>query len=125
MKVLKKDYPWTIVIEDKIGRTSGKMYQSISIGFTSVKDKDAKDSKDKYKTEWLNFFDEKDLLKLSSTAENAYQRLNYEREKEKAARKNAAPAQTQPVAQPTQQPVAPAAQSPDAYPELDDDPFRL
>lgn len=122
VKLVKKDYPWTIVIEDKVGKTSGKLYQSISIGFTSVKDKNAKDNKDKYKTDWLNFFDEKDLLKLSSTAENAYQRLNFEREKEKAARKDAAPA---PAQQPAPQPVAQPTPAANAYPELDDDPFRL
>lgn len=89
MKITKNDYPWTIIIEDKIGKTSGKMYQSISLGFTSVKNREAQDPKDKYETNWINFFNEEDLLKLSSSAENAYQRLKGQREKEKQERKQA------------------------------------
>lgn len=75
MKLIKKDYPFTIIIEDKLSKSSGKMYQSISIGHTSVKDKGAIDPKEKYKTEWLSFFDEKDLLKLSSLCDNIYRDL--------------------------------------------------
>ena len=112
VKVIKKDYPWTIIIEDKLGKNSGKMYQSIAVAFTEVKDKDAKDPKDKYKTSYFNFFDERDLLKLASAAENAYQRLKYERDKEKEANKDNNQSQS------AQQP---AQNEPAAYDDFDDD----
>ena len=84
MKLIKKDYPFTIIIEDKLSKSSGKMYQSISIGYTSVKNKEATDPKEKYKTEWLGFFDEKDLLKLSSLCENIYRDLKDSKQKPKS-----------------------------------------
>ena len=80
MKLIKKDYPFTIIIEDKLSK-KGTMYQSISIGHTSVKNKEATDPKEKYSTEWLGFFDEKDLLKLSSLCENTYRDLKDAKQK--------------------------------------------
>lgn len=87
MKIIKKDYPFTVIIEDKFGKTSGKMYQSICVSHSTVKDKDAQDPKDRYETTYFNFFDERDLLKLSSLAENSYMVLKAEREAEKQGRK--------------------------------------
>lgn len=112
VKIIKKDYPWIVRIEDKIGKNSGKPYQAIALGFIEVKDKDAKDPKNKYKTSYFNFFDERDLLKLASAAENSYQRLKYERDKEKEAEKGEN--QSQQAQQPT--PNEPAA-----YDDFDDD----
>lgn len=89
MKVVKKDYPFSITIEDKIGKTSGKMYQSISVSYTRVKNKNATDPKEKYETTFINFFDEAELLMLSSLAENAYHELNKQREEERIAKKEA------------------------------------
>lgn len=115
-KIVKKDYPWTIIIEDKVGKVSGKLYQAISVGHTKVKNKEAKDPKEKYETTWLNLFDENDLLKLSSSAENAYQRLKFQRDKEKSEKSQ----QTQ-----TQQPE-PQSEPQPSYGDLDDDiPFDL
>lgn len=89
MKVVKKDYPFSITIEDKIGKTSGKLYQSIGLSYTRVKNKDATDPKKKYETTFINFFDEGELLKLSTLAENAYLELKSQREEERIAKKEA------------------------------------
>lgn len=86
MKIIKKDYPFTVIIEDKIGKTSLKPYQAISVSYTE-KNIHATGEDDKYKTTYFNFFDERDLLKLATTCENAYQRLKFERDKEKQAQK--------------------------------------
>lgn len=86
MRIVKKDYPFTIIIEDKIS-SKGNKYQSIGIGYTE-KNPNATCENDKYNTTFINFFDEKDLLKLSSVSENAYRHLKDEREKEKQAQKN-------------------------------------
>ena len=90
MKIVKKDYPWTVIIEDKVSKKTGKTYQSIGIGFTE-KNAQATCDAEKYKTTWLNLFDEDDLLKGASTFENVYQRLKFERDKERAANKQDAP----------------------------------
>ena len=87
MKLNKKDYPFTILVEDKIGKTSGKLYQSISIGYTSVKDKMATDPRAKYKTDFINFFDEKDLLKLAQLCNLTYNQIKTERELAKQGEK--------------------------------------
>lgn len=94
LRIVKKDYPWTILVEDKIGKTSGKKYQSIGLCFTE-KNANATCDADKYKSTWISFFDERDLLKLASAAENAYQALKQARELEKAEQKeqSATPAQ--------------------------------
>lgn len=110
LKIVKKDYPWTVIIEDKISKKTGKKYQSIGIGFTE-KNAQATCDAEKYKTTWLNLFDEDDLLKGAATFENAYQRLKFERDKERAANKQPTP-HNQPM--PTQQPQ-------NTYAELDDD----
>ena len=81
MKIVKNDYPFKIIIEDKKSKV-GKGYQSISLAFTE-KNINATCEAEKYKTTFINFFDERDLLKLSSVAEGAYQTLKSEREKER------------------------------------------
>ena len=86
MKIVKKDYPFTIIIEDKTSKTTFKKYQAISLAYTE-KNKNATNDDNKYKTTFINFFDERDLLKLSSVAENAYQVLKEERERERKAEK--------------------------------------
>lgn len=86
MKILKKDYPFAVIIEDKIGKTSMKPYQSISVSFTE-KNIHATGENDKYKTTYFNFFDETDLLALSSLCEAAYQQLIATRQKEREAKK--------------------------------------
>lgn len=89
MKIVKKDYPFDVIIQDKIGKTSGKPYTQISIAFTSVKNKEAKDPKEKYETTYFNFFDEKDLLKLSSLCENAYTSLRTQKQEDREVAKQA------------------------------------
>ncbi|MCH5201892.1 MAG: hypothetical protein J1F17_01670 [Oscillospiraceae bacterium] len=84
-KIIKKDYPFTIIVEDKIGKNSGKLYQAISVLHTSVKNKDATDPKEKYETTYFNFFDERDLLKLSSLSESVYMALKTARAADKQA----------------------------------------
>lgn len=109
VKIIKKDYPWTVIIEDKVSKKTGKTYQSIGIGFTE-KNAQATCDAEKYKTTWLNLFDEDDLLKGASTFENVYQRLKFERDKEREANKQASQNQPAPVQQPQ-----------NAYSDLDDD----
>ena len=75
MRVLKKDYPFTVIVEDKKSK-AGKDYKSISIGYTSVVDKEAKNVSDRYQTNWFNFIEETNLLKLSSLCEYIYQVVN-------------------------------------------------
>jgi hypothetical protein len=72
MKILHKDFPFTVIVEDKIGRTSGKLYRAISVGYTSIKNRAATNPEEKYTTTWLNFVDPRDLLKLAAAAETAY-----------------------------------------------------
>ena len=86
MKIVKNDYPFKVIIEDKKSKNTGKEYQAISLAFTE-KNNNATCDADKYKTTFINFFDERDLLKLSSVAENAYQTLKSEREKERQMKK--------------------------------------
>ncbi len=80
MKIVKNDYPFKVIIEDKKSKNTGKEYQAISIAYTE-KNNNATCDADKYKTTFINFFDERDLLKLSSVAENAYTELKEERER--------------------------------------------
>lgn len=86
MKIVKNDFPFKVIIEDKKSKNTGKEYQSISLAFTE-KNINATCDADKYKTTFINFFDERDLLKLSSVAENAYTELKEEREKERLEKK--------------------------------------
>lgn len=86
-KIIKRDYPFTVIIDDKISKKSGKQYQAISIAYTSVKNKDATDTKEKYKTMYFNFFDGVDLLKLSSLCENSYIELTKQRGEERKSKK--------------------------------------
>lgn len=74
MRILRKDYPFTVIVEDKVSK-NGKDYTQISIGFTSVKDKDARNVADRYQTTWINFIDKVDLLKLSTLCERTYQQI--------------------------------------------------
>ena len=108
MKIVKEKYPFKVIIEDKIGKTSGKKYQSISIGHTAVKNKDAIDPSEKYETKWFNFFSESDLLTLANTAESAYQELAATRQKERQNNKR-------------EQPASVSAQSLRTVDELNDD----
>ena len=96
VKIIKKDYPWTVIIEDKVSKKTGKKYQSIGIGFTEKNARETCDA-EKYKTTWLNLFDEDDLLKGASTFENVYQRLKFERDKEREANKQASQNQLAPA----------------------------
>lgn len=75
MRVLKKDYPFTVIVEDKVSK-AGKDYKAVSIGYTAVVDKEAKNMADRYQTTWINFIDTTHLLKLSSLCENVYQAVN-------------------------------------------------
>lgn len=100
-RIIKKDYPFTVIIEDKIGKTSGKMYQSISLGHTSIKNKEATNPQDKYQTNWFGFFDEKDLLKLANLVNSAYNTLKEQRGKS-SAQVQATPQATAPVRKPVQ-----------------------
>lgn len=86
MKILKKDYPFAVIIEDKIGKQSMKPYQSISVSFTE-KNIHATGEADKYKTTYFNFFNESDLLALGSLCEASYQQLIAQRQKESEAKK--------------------------------------
>lgn len=86
MKIVKNDYPFKVIIEDKKSKNTGKEYQAISLAFTE-KNINATCEAEKYKTTFINFFDERDLLKLSSVAENAYTELKAEREKERLEKK--------------------------------------
>lgn len=87
LKITKKDFPWIVIIEDKISNNTGKVYQKISVGY-SGKNPNATCDDDKYITKWFDFFNEQDLLKGATTFEYAYQRLKAEREAEKATEKN-------------------------------------
>lgn len=111
MKIYKNDYPWTVIVEDKIGKNSGKPYTDISIGF---KEKNIKATceADKYKTTWFHFLDEAVLLKGATTFENVYQRIKFERDKEKEKSRQEAKPQQQ-------------VKSQQAYSDLNDDiPFE-
>ena len=77
VKIVKKDYPWTIIVEDKISKNNNH-YVSIGIGFTE-KNPQATCDAEKYKTEWFNLVRLEDLLKLSSNAENVYQQYKFKK----------------------------------------------
>lgn len=82
MKIIKKDFPWIVIIEDKIGKSTLKPYTDIAIGFMK-KNPNPTSEKDKYLTDWSHTLDEDVLLRGASTFENAYQRLKFERERDK------------------------------------------
>ena len=106
VKIVKKDYPWTVIVEDKISKNQNP-YVSIGVGFTE-KDNQAQSEAEEYKTKWINLVRLEDLLKLSSSAENAYQQYKFRKDAEKQASKQSAPAQTKPATQ-------------NAYADMDDD----
>ena len=89
VKITKKDYPWTIIIEDKVSKNNNP-YISIGIGFTE-KNPQATCDAEKYKTEWFNLVRLEDLLKLSSDAENIYQQYKFKKEAERTAAKGQSP----------------------------------
>ena len=91
MKIVKKDYPFTVIIEDKVGKNSGKPYTDIAIGYTE-KNINATCDADKYKTTWMHTLDEKDLLKGASIFENAYNAIRETRAKEREQKKAETPA---------------------------------
>lgn len=74
MDIKVKDYPFTVLAQTKVGKTSGKSYIAVSLGQTVVKDRNASDPKEKYATNWLNLFPD-DLLKLSEICRNAYSQI--------------------------------------------------
>lgn len=84
VKIIKKDYPWKIIVEDKISKNQNP-YVSIGIGFTE-KDNQAQSEDTQYKTKWTNLVRLEDLLKLSSSAENAYQQYNFKKRAGKAGK---------------------------------------
>lgn len=98
MKIMKKDFPWIVIAEDKIGKTSLKPYTDIAIGFMT-KNLNPTSDKDKYITTWVHTVDEDVLLRGSSTFENAYQRIKFERERAKQSEKQPTSQSTQNTAQ--------------------------
>lgn len=106
MKYYKSDYPWSVIYEDKLSNRTGKMYGATSIGYKSVKDKNAT-GKDKYETKYLNFFDPADMLKLSALCLRAYAELMNLKQADRAskpqtAEESAQVAQTQTTASNTE-----------------------
>ena len=80
MKIVKSDFPFKVIIEDKTSK-AGNPYQAITLMYYEKNLKATCDA-DKYKPVFINFFNEQDLLRFASLAENAYQSLKDEREKE-------------------------------------------
>ena len=78
MKIVKKDYPFTIIVENKVSK-AGNKYLSIGLGITE-KNPNATCDEEKYNTKWFNFIDERDLLKLQAVANGAYLTLKEEQE---------------------------------------------
>lgn len=85
MKIVKKDYPFTIILENKVSK-AGNNYLSIGLGITEKNPNPTCDA-EKYNTKWFNFIDERDLLKLQAVAYGAYTSLKEEVEREKQAHK--------------------------------------
>lgn len=85
MKIVKTDYPWTVIAEEKTSK-AGNQYIDIAIGF---KEKNIKATceAEKYQTKWSHTVDESVLLKGSSILENVYQQIKAEREKERLEKK--------------------------------------
>ena len=85
MKIVKNDYPWTVIAEEKTSK-AGNPYIDIAIGF---KEKNIKATceAEKYQTKWSHTVDESVLLKGASILENVYQQIKSEREKERQMKK--------------------------------------
>lgn len=113
MKIMKKDFPWIVIIEKKVGKTSLKPYTDIAIGFMT-RNPNPTSEKDKYITTWIHTVDEDYLLRGSSTFENAYQSLKSEREREKKDEK-------QPTSQNQQTPIQSAKEPQTVGDVLDDE----
>ena len=79
MKIVKNDYPWTVIAEEKTSK-AGNPYIDIAIGF---KEKNIKATceAEKYQTKWSHTVDESVLLKGASILENVYQQIKEERER--------------------------------------------
>lgn len=85
MKIVKNDYPWTVIAEEKTSK-AGNPYIDIAIGFKEKNIKATCDA-EKYQTKWSHTVDESVLLKGSSILENVYQQIKAEREKERQMKK--------------------------------------
>ena len=85
MKIVKNDYPWTVIAEEKTSK-AGNPYIDIAIGF---KEKNIKATceAEKYQTKWSHTVDESVLLKGASIFDNVYQQIKTEREKERLEKK--------------------------------------
>ena len=85
MKIVKNDYPWTVIAEEKTSK-AGNPYIDIAIGF---KEKNIKATceAEKYQTKWSHTVDESVLLKGASILENVYQQIKTERENERLEKK--------------------------------------
>ena len=85
MKIVKNDYPWTVIAEEKTSK-AGNPYIDIAIGF---KEKNIKATceAEKYQTKWSHTVDESVLLKGASILENVYKQIKTEREKERLEKK--------------------------------------
>ena len=82
MRIKREKYPFTIIAEDKLSKSTGKIYQSIGVGFTH-KAKDWTEQNRHYETDWFNFFDEDDLAALGNTATAVANDIAAEKQKEK------------------------------------------
>jgi hypothetical protein len=98
MKSAIKDYPFSVIYQDKLSNKTGKPYSALSVSFTSILNKEAKDPKDKYKTEYLNFISPEYLLKLGTLCLNAYSQIRNMKAEERAeTRGETAPQATAPM----------------------------
>ena len=79
MKIVKNDYPWTVIAEEKTSK-AGNPYIDIAIGFKEKNIKATCDA-EKYQTKWSHTVDESVLLKGASILENVYQQIKEERER--------------------------------------------
>lgn len=119
MKYWKSDYPWSVIYEDKFSTRTGKQYGATSIGYKSVKDKNAT-GKDKYETHYINFFDPADMLKLSALCLRAYSELMNLKQAERASKPQTAEERQMAETASAQNP-APVAPAPQNKPFIDDD----
>lgn len=108
MEYYKSSYPWAVSCKDKISERTGKSYTSTTISYKSVKDKNAT-GKDKYQTEYLNFFEPSDLLKLAALCLSSFQEITDQKNAERLSKPQTAEESAQ------------AAKSGKNAPFLDDD----
>lgn len=92
MKLIKKDFPFIVMIEDKISKSTLKPYVDTAIG---IKEKNPNPTSldDKYIVKWFHLREKEDLLKFASICENAYNNRiedeikEHKEKKEKEAKK--------------------------------------